>query len=103
MAAGCAVGILGFARVLSWLLKHHAPITIAILTGFMIGSLRKIWMEMALGAGRIPDFGIGHVLLAIGLAFFGFVLVSLLDHMQTGANPLIAPVFGRRSQQATGD
>ena len=42
-AVGCAVGILAFARVISWLLKHyHAP-TIAILVGFMIGSLNKIW------------------------------------------------------------
>ncbi len=42
-AVGCAVGILAFARVISWLLKHYHASTIAILVGFMIGSLNKIW------------------------------------------------------------
>lgn len=41
--AGCASGLLAFSRFLNWLLDHyHAP-TLAILTGLMIGSLRKIW------------------------------------------------------------
>jgi putative membrane protein len=41
--AGCAVGLLMFSRVLRVLLaKYHAP-TMALLCGFMIGSLRRIW------------------------------------------------------------
>lgn len=41
--AGCAIGLLSFSRVLDWLLKHYREITMAMLTGFMIGSLNKVW------------------------------------------------------------
>ena len=40
---GCAVGLLGFSRVLKWLLSRFEPTTMAALCGFMAGSLRKIW------------------------------------------------------------
>ena len=43
VAAGCLVGITGFSRILSWLLARHYQITVGLLVGFMIGSLRKIW------------------------------------------------------------
>lgn len=42
-AIGCLVGLLTFSRVLSWLFKNHEKLTLATLTGFMIGSLNKIW------------------------------------------------------------
>ncbi|MDD4227737.1 MAG: DUF368 domain-containing protein, partial [Mariniphaga sp.] len=41
--AGAALGIITFANLLSWLLRHYHQITIAVLTGFMAGSLNKIW------------------------------------------------------------
>jgi putative membrane protein len=41
--AGCAVGLLGFSKLLQWLLRAaHRP-TMAVLCGFMLGSLRKMW------------------------------------------------------------
>lgn len=40
---GCITGLLSFSHLLSWLLKHYHNLTMAILTGFMIGSLNKIW------------------------------------------------------------
>ncbi|MDR3226320.1 MAG: DUF368 domain-containing protein [Prevotellaceae bacterium] len=40
---GAGVGIVTFSRVLSWLFKHFKIITLASLTGFMFGSLNKIW------------------------------------------------------------
>jgi len=43
VAAGCLVGITGFSRILSWLLARHYQVTVGLLVGFMIGSLRKIW------------------------------------------------------------
>ncbi|MFT7612289.1 MAG: putative membrane protein [Parvicellaceae bacterium] len=43
VAAGCAVGLLTFARILKWLFKKFKNVTIAILTGFLVGSLNKIW------------------------------------------------------------
>jgi putative membrane protein len=41
--AGCVVGLLSFARVISWLLDRYYYTAIALLAGFMIGSLNKIW------------------------------------------------------------
>lgn len=40
---GCLIGLLLFARVLSWLLKNYHSITIFVLIGFLIGSLWVIW------------------------------------------------------------
>lgn len=41
--AGCVVGILSFSKLLNWLFKHHRDITISLLAGFLLGSLRKLW------------------------------------------------------------
>ncbi|MEY4930907.1 MAG: hypothetical protein RI909_1631 [Bacteroidota bacterium] len=41
--AGCFFGLLGFSRVLSWILTHYRFPTLAVLAGFMIGSLNKVW------------------------------------------------------------
>ena len=40
---GAVVGLVSFANVLSWLLNKYHNHTIAVLAGFMIGSLNKIW------------------------------------------------------------
>ncbi len=40
---GAIIGLAVFSRILSWTFKHYENQTLAILTGFMIGSLNKIW------------------------------------------------------------
>ena len=42
-AVGCLVGLLTFARLLKYLFHHFKEITIALLIGFMVGSLYKVW------------------------------------------------------------
>ncbi len=42
-AFGCLIGLLGFSRVLRYLFLHYERSTLVLLTGFMIGSLNKIW------------------------------------------------------------
>lgn len=42
-ALGALIGLLSFSHVLKWLFKHYHNITLAILTGFIFGSLNKIW------------------------------------------------------------
>lgn len=42
-ACGAAVGIVSFSHILSWLLKKFYMLTIALLSGFMLGSLIKVW------------------------------------------------------------
>lgn len=41
--AGALVGLLSFSRILKWLFKHFENTTLAVLTGFIIGSLNKVW------------------------------------------------------------
>jgi len=43
LGAGAVTGLILFANLLSWLLKKYHDLTIALLVGFMIGSLNKIW------------------------------------------------------------
>jgi putative membrane protein len=40
---GLAAGLVTFSRVLSWTLKRYHQSTLMLLTGFIIGSLYKIW------------------------------------------------------------
>lgn len=42
-AAGCAIGLMIFSHLLSWLLKHYENLMLALLTGFLVGSLKTIW------------------------------------------------------------
>lgn len=94
VAAGCAVGLLLFARVLKWLFGHYHDLTVAALIGLMIGSLRKIWpWKLTLQSEIEPDGSIvplvqqnilpagltGETLLVIGLALLGLVLVVGLE------------------------
>ncbi len=41
--AGCVTGLLSFVHLLSWLLKNYRSIIIALLTGFLLGSLNALW------------------------------------------------------------
>ncbi len=43
LAIGAVIGLKVFSKALNWMFKHHKNLTLAILTGFMIGSLNKIW------------------------------------------------------------
>lgn len=42
-ALGCIVGILAFAKLLHWLLARWERATMLVLTGFVLGSLVKVW------------------------------------------------------------
>lgn len=43
LGLGILIGALLFARFLSWLLKAHPNLSLAILSGFMIGALPSVW------------------------------------------------------------
>lgn len=98
--AGCLIGLLSFARLLGWLLDHWRDVTLAFLTGLMIGSLNKVWpwketltwqtnrhgeMEPLLQANVWPaTYGSltgqdPQLLLAIVLAIAGVILVLALE------------------------
>lgn len=41
--AGCALGLIGLSRFLTWILDNYHSATVALLAGFMLGSLNKVW------------------------------------------------------------
>ncbi len=95
--AGCIVGLALFARVLTWLFKNHHDISIAILAGIMLGSVRKIWPWQEVVSTRINSHGevvplvVNNILpqafdlslvLVIALGVFGAGFVIYLDRFQ---------------------
>lgn len=56
-ALGCLTGLLLFAQLLGWLLEHYAQPTMAVLTGFMLGSLHRVWPWKQTLSTRIDRHG----------------------------------------------
>ena len=40
---GCLIGLVSFVRIISWLLSKYHNGAVALLAGFMMGSLNKLW------------------------------------------------------------
>ena len=87
--AGCVVGILSFSKFLRWLLARYHGQTMAVLCGFIIGSLRRVWPYKlwpdegpdikAQCENTLPQTFDGQVALALALAVAAFVFVIFLD------------------------
>lgn len=94
--AGCVIGLVSFSHVLSWMFKKYHNATIAVLTGFMIGSLKKVWPWKNVLETRINSHGksvpfidesvmpssfIGdpQIVFAVVFMLIGLALVLLLD------------------------
>ena len=43
LGCGCAIGLVSFSRVLTVLFDRSRNVTLAVLTGFMVGSMVKLW------------------------------------------------------------
>jgi len=56
-ALGCIAGLMSFVRVVSWVLSKYYQVTIAVLSGFMIGSLNKVWPWKEVLSYRIDSEG----------------------------------------------
>jgi putative membrane protein len=56
-AAGCLVGLMTFSRVLAWVFKYYRSPMLAVLTGFMIGALVKVWPWKAVLSYRLNSGG----------------------------------------------
>ncbi|MEM8584792.1 MAG: DUF368 domain-containing protein [Bacteroidota bacterium] len=54
---GCLVGLAVFSRLLSWTFKQFPNQTLALLTGFMLGSLNKLWPWQNVTSYRINSKG----------------------------------------------
>lgn len=97
---GCIVGIIAFSNFLSWMFKKAYSTTMALLTGFMIGSLNKVWPWKETTAFRTNSHGEevpflqsnispmkfeelygepAQLWFAIGLCIAGFLLVFIME------------------------
>ncbi|MFY0644101.1 MAG: DUF368 domain-containing protein [Bacteroidia bacterium] len=54
---GLIVGIFSFARVLSWTFERYRNQTLALLTGFLLGSLNKVWPWQQVLSTRVGSSG----------------------------------------------
>lgn len=54
---GGVTGVLAFSHVIGWLLKKHPNTTLALLTGFMIGSLNRLWPWKKILETRVSSAG----------------------------------------------
>lgn len=78
---GCIVGILLFAKLLNWLLKRWNHQTMVLLTGFVLGSLVKVWPWNSYSSipgpdGLVPPMHIGG---AIAFCVLGIALILGLE------------------------
>ncbi len=92
-AVGALLGITSFSRVLSYALKHFRNITLSVLTGFMLGSLNKVWpwkevVETYVNShGEVKPLVENNILPSelvvegFALMVVGFVLVYVLEKL----------------------
>ncbi len=98
IGAGLVVGLLTFSKVLKWLFTNHKNYTLVALTGFIIGSLNKIWPwkevltyrtnshgeKVPFKEASISPFsfdGDPQIIYTIILAIVGFGLILLLEKL----------------------
>lgn len=98
LGLGAVIGLKVFSKALNWMFKHHKNLTLGILTGFMIGSLNKIWPWKKTLKTRINSEGIevsvldqsilpstyqgdSQLMLAIIFAVIGFTLILVLERL----------------------
>ena len=89
VAIGAGLGLIAFSRILSWVFAKYRDLTIALMTGFIAGSLVTIWPwktevtetfeDKVKVTGytdwTLPDFGDTNTLYAIGLIVLGGVVI----------------------------
>jgi len=73
---GAIVGLAAFVRVLQWLLASHTALTLTIMTGLMLGSLRALWPWQ--GEDRTLLAPADDVAVVVGCALAGVLVVVVL-------------------------
>lgn len=73
--AGAAVGLVLFSHVLSWLFKRYHSQTLALLTGFLLGSLAMVWPWKQTLSSRINSHGVEIPLLQENISPWAYELL----------------------------
>lgn len=77
--AGVIIGLISIVRLLSFCLQKYYTWTVAILIGFMLGSLRKVWPFKNGETNILPDNLSLKTVLTVALAIFGFLIVIVIE------------------------
>lgn len=72
---GALIGILGFSKILNYLLKHHEEVTMAFLIGVMLGSLRVPGVEII----NSVSLNMAGLLPCLIVAIIGFALIIIME------------------------
>ena len=96
LLGGALIGILSFVRIIGWFLRKYHDITMAVLIGLMIGSLRRIWPwketvttyinsygeeAHALQTNILPSSFDRNLMLTLFFMIIGFALVLIMDFL----------------------
>ena len=74
---GAIIGLASFVSLLQWLLANKLKMTMVVMTGLMIGSLRALWpWQSETGAVLAPETGFGIELLMFGVG--SMIVLSLI-------------------------
>lgn len=73
---GAIAGLASFSTALSWLLANRRRLTLVLMTGLMLGSLRALWpWQTELGAVQQPDSWTPFASLAFGFMSVGALIL----------------------------
>ncbi|CAM3339054.1 DUF368 domain-containing protein [Zobellia roscoffensis] len=94
VGVGAIFGLLSFAKLLKWMFNNQKNLTLAILTGFIVGSLNKIWpwkriLETKTIGKKVVTLdenvspfnfeGDSQIIIALAAALTGFLVIFILE------------------------
>ena len=103
LAVGCGFGLIAFSHILSWVFKRYPNETLALMTGFVIGSLVVIWpwkeavIDIVERVGKeprevvtayewfLPQLQAASTWIAIGLMILGALAIVLMEKFAGGS------------------
>ena len=97
LALGCGIGLILFSHIIAWIFKHFENQTLALMTGFVFGSLVVIWpwkeavMQTVLRDDKppkevvasyqwfVPDFASADTWICVALMVAGAISIYLME------------------------
>ena len=99
LIGGAIIGLLTFSRLLKWLFEKYRNMTLTILTGFVVGSLNKVWpwkdvLQSEIINGKLKILreqsvspfnfnGDNQLMLATIFMILGFLIILILERTAT--------------------
>jgi len=93
-ALGCITGILSFSKFLNWAFKHHKSLTLSVLTGFLVGSLNRVWPWQQVLSMRTNSKGEEVVEFTKSVTLGHFSGLDASANLPYGNDPQLVAVLG---------